>query len=354
MFRGLVLSGLVISLSALGMLAGRGVTPSQAEGLFSRPLVVKQLDQTDSIQAYSTPLDGTVAHFPGPVDPPPEFPDVESKRAAETSDFMTPAVNGLSKEEALQLIRKEFPDATEETAEGWAESFTGLSRMEIVGMLQQKKLLSASLDSLLPASLLDSAAAKESIIETGYSRTVEAEEPEKTRNTAETPGYRRQRELNLPGHADGALPAILTDFTPGPLMVTGCGQHAAIVDNSGLVMFRLEQNFATRFGAFEILSDRRIGIRLEGKELPLAGVSVLPEHATTFAIDNSGTVVARSDSGDSTPLGQVGSVRLIDTRAIRTDDNITFDYSAMQAGDYEIVQQAALFAGRLELSNITE
>ncbi len=379
MFRGLLLSCLVLSLSALGVLAGRGITPGPKSPPFSGQLLQDETAQDTSPQfspntrdAHDVVADltrdpatladeGNSGEFHDDSEPVPNTPsDVPSSEQGHEFAFTPSEPEGVSRDEACELIRREFPDAPDEVVQGWAESFESLSKIEVQGILQQKKLLSPSLDSLLPSSLQTAEAPKDSIIETGFSRDVSPEpaifigETSVPENVG-TPGFRRQRELHFPGGPDASsINQILTDFTPGPLMVTGCRQHAAIQDTTGLSMFRLENNIATRCGVFEVLSDRRVGIKLAGKEFPIAGISALPEGFTSIAFDATGVVVARKDNGEAQALGRIELIRLNDTRAITTADNITFDYSALAAGDYDVISEAVVFPGKLELSNEPE
>ncbi|MFO0979729.1 MAG: hypothetical protein U0996_25245 [Planctomycetaceae bacterium] len=379
MFRGLLLSALVLSLSALGVLAGRDITPGPKSPPFSRQLLQAETAQDTSPQFFPNTRD--VNDFAADLARDPatladegnsgEFHDNSESVANTPSDipsteqghefgFTPSAPEGVSRDEACELIRREFPDAPDEVVQGWAESFESLSKIEVQGILQQKKLLSPSLDSLLPSSLLSAEAPKDAIIETGFTRNVPQEPTGSNGETSVaenggTPGYRRRRELHFPGGPDASSTnQLLTDFTPGPLMVTGCRQHAAIQDTTGLSMFRLENNFATRCGAFQVLTDRRVGIKLAGKEFPAAGVSPVPEGFTSIAFDATGVVLARKDNGEVQALGRIELIRLNDTRAITTADNITFDYSAMAASDYEVITEAVVFPGKLELSNEPE
>lgn len=336
MFRSLMLSGLVLSLSALGMLAGRGITPGTAE---MPPVSVSQDAESRLPLTMTAEAPATDIHAEE---------NLNSNDVFEVIDSMP---EGVTRDEAIQLIRKQFPDAMEDVVEGWAESFEGLSRMEIEGILQQKKLLSSSLDSLLPSSLQTPAIARDTFVEAGFERALPDESSERTSDCSQTPGYRKRRQLSFPGAVPAKSTVHLTDFTPGPLMITGCGHHAAVNDNSGLVMFRLENQTATRFGAFEILSDRRIGMKVAGRELPLAGIVALPEAAQKFQIDGMGNVIAGVDAGEATVLGRIECIRFNDTQAITTTDDVTFDYSAMSPGDFEVISGSSVFPGKLELSN---
>lgn len=359
MFRSLMLSGLVLSLSALGMLAGRGITP---ETEVAEPVTqTTTVDASSNLRPKMTPTSLSqdserwlpltlTAEAPSNADDASER--AKSNEVFEVVDSMP---EGVTREEAVQLIRKEFPDAMGDVIEGWAESFEGLSRMEIEGILQQKKLLSSSLDSMLPSSLQTPAITKDTFVEAGFERALpEDESSERLNEICETPGYRKRRQLYFPGGVPANSTVLLTDFTPGPLMITGCGHHAAVNDNSGLVMFRLENQTATRFGAFEILSDRRIGMKLAGRELPLAGIAAVPEAAQKFQIDGTGTVMAGVDGGVATVLGRIECIRFNDTQAITTTDDVTFDYSAMTPADFDVISDSCVLPGKLELSNQSE
>ncbi len=371
MMRSVMLSALVLFLSSLGMLAGRGITTciddtkaTPTDGVTEQQTVDASLTsstaasmQGDLARSFSAvPVSQSTVQIgdvtitaSGSSSLAGTFSSNDSNDA-DSSRLFDDAIStdeGVSLEAAADLIRKEFPTASEDIVAGWAESFEGLSAVEVMGILQQKKLLSTSLDSALPSSL---SMPLEDAEEKSVSNTtpMEAEEG----NPPESPGYRQSRRLWRYGAGSEPNSTLsVTDFTPGQMIVTGFRSHAAIDDRSGLVMFRLENQTATRCGAFEVLSNRRIGVRLPSGEHPLAGLSPLPDGVEEFSMDATGTVVAQSKNGESHPLGTITCIRFLDTRALETADSLAFDFSALAAGDFEAVASPALMQGQLELSN---
>lgn len=378
MMRSVMLSATVLLLSSLGMLAGRGITTCCVNDSATSPAPAGNLRQSSDID-LSVPPGAAMSTIEGSsrsisavsvsqsISPTPgaTITAFDGSVRATAFDGRTPgdaggetAVSGLfedagsvndgvSQETAADLIRNEFPTASEDIVAGWAESFEGLSPVEVMGILQQKKLLSSSLDSALPSSLSMPLADAE---EKSVSNTTPMEVEES--NPLELPGYRQSRRLWRYGAGSEPNSTLsVTDFTPGQMIVTGFRSHAAIDDRSGLVMFRLENQTATRCGAFEVLSNRRIGVRLPSGEHPLAGLSPLPDDAEEFSMDATGTVVAQSKNGEWHPLGTIACVRFLDTRALETADSLAFDFSALAASDFEPVASPTLMQGQLELSN---
>lgn len=371
MMRSVMLSALVLLLSSLGMLAGRGITTciddtkaTPTDGVTEQQTVDASLTsstaasmQGDLARSFSAvPVSQSTVQIgdvtitaSGSSSLAGTFSSNHSNDA-DSSRLFDDAIStdeGVSLEAAADLIRKEFPTASEDIIAGWAESFEGLSAVEVMGILQQKKLLSTSLDSALPLSLsMPLVDAEEKSV--SNTTPMEAEEG----NPPESPGYRQSRRLWRYGAGSEPNSTLsVTDFTPGQMIVTGFRSHAAIDDRSGLVMFRLENQTATRCGAFEVLSNRRIGVKLPSGEHPLAGLSPLPDDAEEFSMDATGTVVAQSKNGEWHPLGTITCIRFLDTRALETADSLAFDFSALAASDFEPVASPALMQGQLELSN---
>lgn len=380
MIRSVMLSAMVLLLSSLGMLAGRGITTGVEDSAAStapagnsqsspdKNLTLPPTSEANTVEgaprsitavsvSQSTSLTGdanmtamgdsaTATAFDGNAISD-AADETDETAASDVFDTAATGGQGVTREAAVDLIRNEFPTASEDVIAGWAESFEGLSAVEIMGILQQKKLLSPSLDSALPSSLASP------LLDTAIEPARHVTSAALEENTiAELPGYRRPRNILL--HSTGDKPnstLSVTDFTPGQMIVTGFRSHAAIDDRSGLVMFRLENQAATRCGAFEVLSNRRIGVKLPSGEHPLAGLSPLPDDAEEFSLDESGTAVARSKTGEFHPLGTIECIRLFDTRAVRTADQVAFDFSALTASDFEAVVSPPLMRGQLELSN---
>lgn len=263
----------------------------------------------------------------------------------------------------LEVINRYFPDADSETANVWADSYRGMGLEEVDFILEQKRTVSASLDSHLAGSVL----APPSALPESIDSELEAESPNATsiqlvkRNlqSAWCPGFRRTVVLpeRMP-HVDGETPNAgsqfhfnsFVSFEPGKMITSPVPSHVAIPGVYMSLMFALDGDKFTRRGDFQILNDRRVGLVSTGANYALRGSPIIPEDADEIRIMEDGQIQYEDSSGEYVSAGQIEIALIEEPHRLTSDDGVIFVSNS--AKPLQFVPTVVLSTNSLELSSV--
>lgn len=257
------------------------------------------------------------------------------------------------------IIRSVFPDADDETVNVWAETFSGMSAVEIRDVLEQKRAISGSLDSIFTPGLRPltdlPAMAAESLGVVSSARQAERQASEFNLRNAWTVGYRRRLVLPAVQSANENTGAIggqdFIDFSSGRVLKSPYLLHAAIAGDA-LQMFLLEGGQVTRRGDFVRLSDGRVGIRTAGGERALADSPVTDATARLRILEH-GELQCSLSTDQWVGCGRAAVVEVLRPDLLTTTDGVLFE--AKNSGDvWRSVSSGAVYLqpGRVEISNV--
>ncbi|MFM7057525.1 MAG: hypothetical protein ACKO2P_11455 [Planctomycetota bacterium] len=278
-----------------------------------------------------------------------------------SSPFQLAAITAPGDHEvACRLIRQAFPDADATTVNVWAETFQGLSPVEIHDILEQKKLLSGSLDS----SFFPGLGSREPIGMAVRSPDIREQERQICRQNlrhAWAVGYRRR--LMLPGvpgncHPEPTGAAAVTatgqdfiDFSSGRQVRSPQPLHVAFAA-SPLHMFLLEDGRLTRRGDFSILPTLQPGLMTASGPGPLRGAPRIEDRERRLRVSETGELQAAVEGDSWSVIGRLTAVEVLRPELLTTDDGVHFQATAPEAWRELLPEEIRLLPGTLELSNV--
>ncbi len=403
MQRPIMLCAFASLLFAAGLLAGQGLQstsstqPLAAEspsGDSSTSLSVAA--QTNFSSGLRVPVT-SVSHETGFSDAPSlgPTPEPEPQFFAMASDdgSVSDSPLGLDADNSRKvhdLIRRIFPNTSPEVLEAWAEAYENMDPAEVEFILDQKRLLSESLDSpifgdpisdktsvddqksadtfsvfpspllrspLTPADSESASAFRES------AATVESALLSVRRNldSAWCIGFHRTVVLpevlsaanpTVGGHMTSFKNTTFTSFEPGRIIKSPMPLHVALQSKNGAFMFRLEGDQFTRRGDFQLLRDRRIGLCHNGTDYALSQSMQLPEEAVNIHFSADGTIDYEDASSQLLSAGQLEIFELPQLDQLTTVDGVIFTSTSGKPAAFVSGQVAILTIRSLELSNV--
>jgi flagellar basal body rod protein FlgG len=257
------------------------------------------------------------------------------------------------------IIRSVFPDADDETVNVWAETFSGMSAVEIRDVLEQKRAISGSLDSIFTPGLRPltdpPGIAEQALAVMSSSRDAERQASEINLRNAWTVGYRRRLVLPAVQAADENTGTVggqdFIDFSPGRVLQSPYSLHAAITGDA-LQMFLLEGGQVTRRGDFVRLSDGRVGIRTATGERALEDSPVTEANARLRILEH-GELQCSLSTGQWTGCGRAAVVEVLRPDLLKTTDGVLFE-AKNPSEVWTLVSSGAVYLqpGRVEISNV--
>jgi len=406
MQRPILLCAFAALLFGAGLLAGQGVQseastqplaaePHSSDSSTSLPLTA----HTDSSNGRPIPVT-SVSHETAFSDVPflEPTPEPESQFFAmasddgSVSDFSSRRDAG-NRQKVHDLIGRIFPNTSPEVLAAWTDAYELMDPAEVEFILDQKRLLSESLDSqvfgdaisidtsirdeqpvdtisVLPSSLSPllssplALAGSES--EAAFRESVAAVESalfsvRRNLDSAWCIGFHRIVVLPEVGStAHPALGAHLTTFTsttftsfePGRVIKSPMPLHVALQSKNGAFMFRLEGDQFTRRGDFQLLPDQRIGLRHNGKDYALNQSAPVPEEAVNIHFSADGKIGYEDAAGQLLSAGQLEIFELPQLDRLTTVDGVIFSITPGKPAALASADVAGLTVRSLELSNV--
>lgn len=359
MQRILLTGGLIWALCLLGFFSAR----SMSSGLTSQQLPV----------AHAAIASGLTANTISPA--PAALSDPASSTEPAATLWLQPASLSTNPEtpadqdhvpnanpDVRHQIQLAFPDADSESIDAWAETLQDLSSGEIAEILMQKKTLSGSLNSLLPPSLQTRPVTTPPPAVPAHS-SADAHPAVLMRNlqNAHCVGYRRLVVLPQPVTAkpmsgDSQLsnpqPDRFWSFQPGRSVHSPLPLHVSLGEETSL-MFQLEGNILTRRGDFQLLPDRRIGLKTPSGFLALANSPQLPPTAQRISINEQGRIQFLSETdGNPGEAGFVSVVRIEHPDELQSVDGVHFTSQRDDTWRALNPETLSLKTRQIELSNV--
>ncbi|MEY3173287.1 MAG: hypothetical protein RLZZ436_1201 [Planctomycetota bacterium] len=317
-------------------------TPPTAAQSIADPVALTNADTgTDITSLRPLPSAPATPFTPAPKDA--ADPVIRLAAASSTDDH----------DATRQLIQQAFPDADAATVNVWAETFHGMSPAEISDILEQKKLLSGSLDAIFTPDLkAPETTAPLQPVDT--SRDQERAAARRNLRHAWTVGYRRRLVLpaaqtDSPATTPGTHDFI--DFSSGRRVRSPRPLHAAIAENP-LHMFLLHNGTLTRRGDFSTLPDGHIGLITPDGPQPLHTSPVTGDPQQHLRMLENGELQAAAGPDSWNNLGRVTVVEVLRPDLLTTKDGVHFNVGAPHAYRELLPGEIRLLPGTLELSNV--
>lgn len=265
------------------------------------------------------------------------------------------ATSGDDRTAIQKLILQVFPDADAATVDAWAETFQGMSAAEISDILEQKKLLSGSLDSIFTPQLQ---APTKSPFGQGLALSGREQERSATQQNlrhAWTVGYRRRlvlpgadEDVSRGGVADGL---DFIDFSSGRHVKSPQPLHVAFADHA-LQMFLLQDGSLTRRGDFSIQPDGKLGLTRTGGVRELRNSPVVTDRTRVLRVLKNGEVQQAGDQDSWVTMGRLPVAEVLRPELLITRDGVHFEATAPHAWRELSADEIRLLPGTLELSNV--
>ena len=398
MSRVMTLGALTFCLFLLGLLAGGGISAGWMRS--SEDLAVGEVSQV--VPKSGMPADGDVrsgsrvetfaasggldSFVPGnvPVRPAVFGSAVDSEPAPGTAVV---AVSEKAKRDTEQRIRRVFPEADAETVAAWTETLQDMPAREQEDLLQQKRAISGSLNSIFTPSLqspsraLPPLEARADTVDPARAGVVKS----RTNSVPQSSGSDRVsidrvraevlmnlRQLRCVGYrAMLVLPAAtlqsaegiggqggglrLRSFEPGRRIPAALSLAVSLPDDAGLWL-QLSGGVVTRRGDLQRSPDGTgLGLLVHGEFQGLAGVwSLMAGEALT--ITEQGEVLGGADpgraAGERRSCGRLPVVRISDPAALQSDDGVHFRIADGATADLVSAGDIRVLPGTLELSNV--
>jgi len=274
------------------------------------------------------------------------------------------------RQQIVDLINRIFPNTSPEVASTWADAYETMEPAEVEFILDQKRLLSESLDSLisddtisvLPSPLLPSplspleSPASAALPESAAALNSALMSVRRNLDSVWCTGFHRTVILpEVMSLADGSAGAHITTFTsfePGRIIASPMPLHVALHSKNGAFLFRLEGDKFTRRGDFQLLPDRRIGLHYNDTGYALNHCTALPEGADDIRFSADGKIEYEDTSGQSMTAGQLEVVELPQLDQLTTVDGIVFANTSTKPAAAVPAEVAGLAIRSLELSNV--
>ena len=360
MARVIGLIALTFVLFMLGLLTGAGIPTGWTRGTLATPVPAPQSPESAAAEFQAVP--GSAV----PVQPA-SFSADESEQAQRSAE---------------QRIRKVFPEADSEMVAVWAETLRDLSGREQEELLQQRRLMSGSLNSLFSRSLRfpDKALPPLAAEATGSGRivgggsgpsvpaiTAESELAEVTatgvrpvkvderagvlqnlRNLRSV-GYRAL--LNSPS---GAVGETLRIFEPGRRVRTSCVLCCSLPDDPQL-WFQLRDGQLTRRGDLQISAEGIPGFR-DGTDFRALAGTWQVDASERLQISQQGELLGGVDpasaEGNRRSFGRLPVVRVSELGGLTTGDGVFFRIPEGVQVELVAADDIQVSPGTLELSNV--
>lgn len=287
-------------------------------------------------------------------DQPFFFNEPESFLDGESPFMLVKAASSDDRTAIQKRILQVFPDADAATVDAWAETFQGMSAIEISDILEQKKLLSGSLDSIFTPGLQ----APKSSVRQEAEKSDRDEERAATRQNlrhAWTVGYRRR--LVLPGAGEDVSPEAVTvgldfiDFSPGRRVKSPQPLHVAFADHA-LQMFLLQDGSLTRRGDFSIQPNGRLGLAAAGGIRELSNSPVVTDRTRSVRVLENGEFQQAGEQDSWVTVGRLPVAEVLRPELLITRDGVHFEATAPHAWRELSAGEIRLLSGTLELSNV--
>ena len=264
----------------------------------------------------------------------------------------------------LQLILKAFPNADPETAKIWEEAFSEMDLSDVEFILEQKRLLSESLESLPTTTtemrLLPDGTEFDSADAEPLNRAIHRVSLNLSgswtvgfRGTVLLPEAVCHRSRDEDRKNEQKFRSLMFySFDPGKRISSPLPLHVALPADDGALMFCLEGNLLTRRGDFQLLADRRVGLTTHGGPVPLLHSSILPESAMDVSISDGGEIQYVDTAGMTVIAGRVAVARVVDLSELSSDDGVFFVTRSSESLLTPEPDKIRLSTGILELSNV--
>lgn len=385
MSRVMTFGALTFSLFLLGLLAGGGISSGRmgAGGepqqlAVSPEIPVPQLPPFDSAEFVFSGGQEVVS-----ADPVTESPfDVSAVQSASFDSGATDlqvavipvsATPDKARRDTEQRIRRIFPDADAETVSAWAETLRDMPAQEQDDLLQQKRAISGSLNSIFTPNLrspqrsLPPLAAEAPSFDTLSDRGVQP-----AADTERAAVLHNLRQLRCVGYrALLVLPVAtplssvasserqsflqLRSFEPGRRIRTALPLAVSLPDDAGLWL-QLSDGLLTRRGDLQLAADGSgLGLLIAGEFRSLAGTWSL-QAGEAVTITERGEVLGGANSGGAAgerrSCGRLPVMRVPDPAVLQTDDGVHFRIAGGAVPETVGADDIRVLPGTLELSNV--
>ena len=390
MSRVMTLGALTFSLFLLGLFAGGGISSGRTspvvapEQLVASPeLAVPQMpafdagDLSSAGQASESADQDVAFSFDLQSIQPASFDAVADEQQLSVTPVS--ATSEKARRDAEQRIRRIFPDADAETVSAWAETLQDMPAREQEDLLQQKRAISGSLNSIFTPSLqsprrsLPPLAAEAPSVEKLSNRGAQPS-PDTTRtpDITRTAVLQNLRQLRSVGYRallvlPAAVPALsgnggeqqnllqVRSFEPGRRIAAALPLAVSLPDDAGLWL-QLSDGLLTRRGDLQRAADGSgLGLLIAGEFRSLAGTWSL-QAGETVSITERGEVLGGANpegaAGERRSCGSLPVVRVSQLAVLQSDDGVHFRIAdgsmpePVPAGDIRVLP------GTLELSNV--
>lgn len=271
------------------------------------------------------------------------------------------------KQKTRQLIQKYFPNLDQDSLNGWVDAYSSMPQAELIGLLQQRKLLEGNSGTppamklnLPKFDLSSSAAQSESALENASQSPLQAAANIIRTNlrSSLTIGYRSQTVAFQSSGSENQSGSSVTlcrrwNLRAGIRRETHRKLDLAITNNDAS-MFRLEPGCVlTRAGHFQRLPDGTLGQMVNGKPLSLFPTVMVPEPTIPFDIAPDGRIETQGHDDSNQQVMMISAFRVRDAGALKSDDGVYF--RVPEAGRNAVIHRdlsTRVLSGNLELSNV--
>jgi len=385
MTRVMTFGALTFSLFLLGLLAGGGISSGWL-GAGGEP---QQLSASPEISvAQPPPFDSSEFGFPGgqevvsadavtespvglPATPPASFDSAaEGEQVAVIPVSATP---DKARRDTEQRIRRIFPDADAEAVSAWAETLRDMPAQEQDDLLQQKRAISGSLNSIFTPNLqspqrsLPPLAAEAPSFDTLSDRGAQP-----AADTERAAALHNLRQLRCVGYRAWLVLPVATplmsvasserqsllqlrSFEPGRRIRTALPLAVSLPDDAGLWL-QLSDGLLTRRGDLQRAPDESgLGLLIAGEFRSLAGTWSL-QAGEAVTITERGEVLGGANrggaAGERRSCGRLPVMRVTDPAALQTDDGVHFRVADGAVPETVGADDIRVLPGTLELSNV--
>ena len=262
----------------------------------------------------------------------------------------------------LKLIQQRFPDTDAAVARVWADTYAEMDPDEVSFILDQKHRISSDLGTAVTWPPNSSAAAISEPLKSTPEPAVGASIRivESNLSSAYSLGFCRMVVFPETSSHSGTVvtatginlqPTCFRCFEPGPLIPSPIATHVALSE-SDTSMFCLENNHLTRRGDFQLLKDRRLGIRTSLGQFAAVNSTPIPKDAVRIRITINGTIQYQNADGEVCESGRVSVCTVKDFSELQSADGVIFE--VINPDDVIIHEDAVglLVTNSLEQSNV--
>ena len=306
------------------------------------------------LNAEVTPEPGGQSASSGLAVTPAGFAQDEAPRRLPVVSDSDPLAAAKLKE-LRRIVSEEMPGASDVQLDVWTEEFADMPEEAVRMMLQQRRELKGLPPAKTSVSVPVTEPVRVQVAATSIDRAVSFEARAivlRNLANANTVGYCR-RVVEFAGSSATSLLNIaeLRFDMSSPLPVHTGRSMDFSVTSGFFVVEDGDRSLFTRAGRFSVGEDQHLVLRVDGRQLKLAGLKPLPKRHRAASRLRSRRCERNCRRGVETKLGQIRVARFLDASRMASDDGCLFSATSASGSPIDVAAPQVR-QGELTQSNV--